>query len=189
VEAAALPKEMPTEVQHEDLLTEPWDMAIEEQETALSPYSVEESDTEKHSRSDRAQPWTSEPEQELNNDTVEYADSACPVLPQDIQTERSPVELLIYTFQTAADWSEISSGLKIHGEYKQQAWEALTSLERKRVMAITPPEIKKLNQAKKSGKIVNFYEVCSGVYQVQIQGSIFSEPVSSSTLDAFLMEL
>ncbi len=56
-------------------------------------------------------------------------------------------------------------------------------------MAITPPEVKKLNKAKKSGMIVDFKEVCPDVYQVKLQGSIFWEPVSSSRLDAFLMEL
>jgi len=55
--------------------------------------------------------------------------------------------LLIQTFQTATSWSEISEVLKLHDEYKQQAWDALTPLEKRRVMAITPPEIKKLNEA------------------------------------------
>ena len=96
VEAAALPKEMPTlvepEVQHpeakyEDLLTEPWDMVIEEQETALSPYEVEEFDKGKQCVGDSADSWTFEPELELDDETVEYADYACPALPQDVQTE------------------------------------------------------------------------------------------------------
>ena len=40
-------------------------------------------------------------------------------------------------------------------------------------MAITPPEIKKLNKAKKSGMIVDFKEVRPDFYQVQLQGSVF----------------
>jgi len=193
VEAAALPKEMPIEVepevQHEDLLTEPWDMAIAIPDLAAEQCSVEEFESVEQCVGDSADNWTFEPEPELDDDTVKLGDYAQPFSLHDVQTSLSPVELLIHTFQTAADWSEISSGLKIHGEYKPLAWEALTPLERRRVMEITPSEIKKLNEAKKSGKIVNFYEVYPGVYKVQIQGHIFWKDVSSSTLDTFLMEL
>jgi len=89
----------------------------------------------------------------------------------------------------AASWREISEVLKIHGEYKQQAWEVLTPLERRRVMAITPPEIKKLNEAKKSGMIVDFREVCTDMYQVQRQGSPFKKMLRKSDLDTFLAQL
>ncbi len=194
-EAAALVSEMPTfvesVVEHEDLLTEPWLEAIEEQETARSPYEVEEFDKGKHYEGDRADYWTFEPEPEKDDDTVSYGDYAQAFSPQEenVSTELEPIELLIHTFQTAANWSEISEVLKLHGEYSRAAWDALTPLERRRVMAITPPEIKKLNEAKKSGKIVDFREVRPDVYQVQLQGSVFWKDVSSSRLDAFLMEL
>ncbi len=163
VEAAALPKEMPTfvepVVQHEDLLTEPWLKAIAIPDLAAEQYSVEELESVEQCVGDRADYWTFEPEPELDNDTVELGDYAQAFSPHDVQTELEPIELLIHAFQTAASWREISEVLKIHGEYKQQAWEALTPLERRRVMAITPPEIKKLNEAKKSGMIVDFKEV------------------------------
>ena len=176
VEAASLPKEMPTfvepEVQYEDLLTEKRDVAIAEQETALSRYEVEEFDTEKHYEGDRADNWTFEPEPEKDDDTVEYDDYTQAFSPQEnVSSSLDPTELLIQTFQTAASWSEISFVLKLHGEYEQPAWDALTRLEQRRVMAITPPEIKKLNKAKKAGVIVDFKEVRPDVYQVQLQGS------------------
>ena len=193
VEAAALPKEMPTfvesVVQHEDLLTELLDEAYAIPDLAAEQCSVEELESVEQCVGDRAQPWTSEPEQELNNDTVELGDYAVATVAEEILSERSPIELLIHTFQTAAHWSEISSVLNIHSEYESSAWEALTPLERRRVMEITPPEIKKLNKAKKSGMIVDFREVCTDMYQVQRQGSPFKKMLRKSDLDTFLAQL
>ena len=193
VEAAALVSEMPTfvslEVQYEDLLTEPWLEAIEEQETALSPYSVEEFDKGKHYEGDRADYWTFEPEPEKDDDTVEYGDYAQPFSPHDVQTELEPIELLIHTFQTAQDWCEISEALNIYGEYESRAWEALTPLEKRRVVEIMPEAIKKLTEAKKAGIIVDFKEVRPDVFQVQHQGSIFGEQMRKSGLDTFLAQL
>ncbi len=194
VEAAALPKEMPTfvepEVQYEDLLTEPWDVAYAIPDLAAEQCSVEELESVEQCVGDRADYWTFEPEPELDDDTVEYDDYTQAFSPQEnVSSSLDPTELLIQTFQTAADWSEISKVLKLHGEYSRSAWDALTRLEQRRVMAITPPEIKKLNKAKKSGMIVDFREVRPDVYQVQLQGSVFWKDVSSSRLDALLMEL
>lgn len=202
-EAAAKYEEMPTElsleVQCEDLLTETEDVAMPQAacpkgiaypQLAAEQYSVEGLESFEQSCSRSGDSWNFEVEPELDDDTVEYGNYSLAFSPEEnVSTSLSPVELLIHTFQTAANWSEISEVLKLHGKYEQQAWDALTRFEQRRVMAITPSEIKKLNKAKKSGKIVNFYEVLSGVYQVQLQGSVFWEPVSSSTLDAFLMEL
>lgn len=166
------------------------DNAIAIPDLAAEQYSVEELESQSQSHSVTADSWTSEPEQELDLDTVEYSDYAQAFSPQEnALTQASPTELLIHTFQTAAQWSEISSVLKIHSEYKQQAWDALTPLEKRRVMAITPPEIKKLNEAKKAGKIVDFREVREDVYQVQHHGCLFWEVVSKSRLDTFLAQL
>ena len=190
VEAAALPKEMPTfvepEVQHEDLLTELLDEAYAIPDLAAEPYSVEELESFEQCEGDRADNWTFEPEPEKDDDTVEYGNYTQAFSPHDVQTERSPVELLIHTFQTASSWHEILFVLNIHGEYESSAWEALTPLEKRRVMKITPEDIKKLTEAKKVGMIVDFREVREDVYQVQCQGSLFWEVVSSSRLDAFL---
>ena len=125
VEAATLPKEMPTfvepEVQYEDLLTEPWLEAIANEDEEAQSYSIEELESVAQSQSDRADYWTFEPEPEKDDDTVEYGDYAQPFSPHDVQSERSPVELLIHTFQTASNWHEILFVLNIHSEYESIA--------------------------------------------------------------------
>ncbi len=122
VEAASLPKEMPTfvslEVQHEDLLTELLDEAIAIPDLATEQYSVEELESVEQCEGDRADNWTFEPEPEKDDDTVEYGDYAQPFSPYDVQTSLSPVELLIHTLQTASNWHEILFVLNIHSEYE-----------------------------------------------------------------------
>jgi hypothetical protein len=98
----------------------------------------------------------------------------------------NPVEVLIETFQTATSWGEIREVLLEHNEYKQEAWEALTPVERRRVMAMMPEDIKKLSAAKKAGVIDDFKEVREGFYQIRRAGNLFWEPVSSWRLDAVL---
>ena len=184
--AAAKYEHMPTEQEPE---VEPCLEAYAIPDLAAEQYSVKELEASEQFEGGSGDGWTFEPEPEKDDDTVEYGDYAQPFSPHDVQTELSPIELLIHTLQTASSWHEILFVLNIHSEYESIAWEALTPLERRRVMEITPPEIKKLNKAKKSGVIVDFKEVRPDVYQVQLQGSIFWEPVNSSRLDAFLMEL
>ncbi len=140
--------------------------------------------------------WTFEPESEkneMNDDDDESGNYGLDTFERESKiekvTELSPVELLVEAFQSGASWQEISEVLKIHDEYKQQAWDALTPLERRRVMAIMPLEIQKLSEAKKQGKIIDYKEVRSGVYQVQHEGCLFWDVVSDSRLDAFLAQL
>jgi hypothetical protein len=139
--------------------------------------------------------WTFEPESEkneMNDDDDESGNYGLDTFERESKiekvTELSPVELLVEAFQSGASWQELSEVLKIHDEYKQQAWDALTPLERRRVMAIMPIEIQKLSEAKKQGKIIDYKEVRSGVYQVQHEGCLFWEVVSDSRLDAFLAQ-
>jgi hypothetical protein len=129
--------------------------------------------------------WSFEPEPE------EYEGTAFkPTLPTHSDSKApSYEELLIETFQTASEWQEIRAVLKDCDEYKQQAWDALTPLEQRRVMAIMPLEIQKLLEAKKAGKIIDFRELREGLYQVQHEGCLFWEVVSDSRLDAFLTQL
>jgi hypothetical protein len=98
----------------------------------------------------------------------------------------APVEVLIETFQTATSWAEIREVLLEYNEYKQEAWEALTPVERRRVMAMMPDDVKKLSKAKKAGVIDDFKEVREGFYQIRRAGNLFWEPVSSWRLDAVL---
>ncbi len=101
----------------------------------------------------------------------------------------TPLEQLIYTFQNATSWKEISEALKIHSDCKEEAWDALTPLERRRVTEITPPEIQKLSRAKRVGKIVDFREVREGIYKIQLVGSLSWEVVNKFFLDNFLAQL
>jgi hypothetical protein len=139
--------------------------------------------------------WTFEPEPEkddLDDDEAEGDYNDYVMLQrtkQEKTTELSPVELLVETFQSCSSWQEVSEVLKIHDEYKQQAWDALTPLEIRRVMAIMPLEIQKLSEAKKAGKIIDYKELRSGVYQIQHEGCLFWEVVTDSSLDAFLAQL
>ncbi len=80
VEAAALPKEVPTfvepVVQHEDLLTEPWLEAYAIPDLAAEQYSVEELEASEQSCRRSGDRWTFEPEPEKDDDTVKYGDYA-----------------------------------------------------------------------------------------------------------------
>ncbi|KYC44157.1 hypothetical protein WA1_03195 [Scytonema hofmannii PCC 7110] len=86
--------------------------------------------------------WTFEPEPEPDD---------C----EDDTADVPPVLLLIETLQKASSWQEISLALKNYGSYKQLAWDALTPLEKKRITALTPTEVRKLGEAKKVGKIID----------------------------------
>jgi hypothetical protein len=171
-----------------------WERGSEDghEETAESP-SLSEQPVVGEEDSSNDDEWTFEPQSEKDDLVDEDEESGNYGLDAsereskiDKLTELSPVELLVEAFQSCASWQEISEVLKIHDEYKQQAWDALTPLERRRVMAIMPLEIQKLSEAKKQGKIIDYKEVRSGVYQVQHEGCLFWEVVSDSRLDAFL---
>ncbi|MEC4817101.1 MAG: hypothetical protein SAK29_28105 [Scytonema sp. PMC 1069.18] len=129
--------------------------------------------------------WTEEPEPEKDDNTVNYGEYAA----AQFQQERSPVELLIETFQTANTWEPIREALLVGEDYKQQAWEALTPVEKKRIRELMPIEVKKLSASKQAGLIVDFKELREGVYQVRRTGNVLGEVVSASRLDAFLAQL
>ncbi|WP_017748012.1 hypothetical protein [Scytonema hofmannii] len=130
--------------------------------------------------------WTFEPEPEKDDFTEDY-DTV--VEPEPEHCTQSPVELLIETFQTANIWEEIRVAVAVREDYKQEAWAALTPLEKKRVRELMPIEVRKLSEAKKEGLIVSFKELREGVYQVRRMGNELGEVVSTSRLDAFLAQL
>ncbi|GAA6617674.1 hypothetical protein [Scytonema sp. NUACC26] len=130
--------------------------------------------------------WTFEPEPE-KDDFMEDDDAV--VEPELEHSTQSPVELLIETFQTANTWEEIRVAVDVCEDYKQEAWSALTPVEKKRLRGLMPIEVKKLSEAKKAGLIVSFKELREGVYQVRRMGNLLGEVVSASRLDAFLRRL
>jgi hypothetical protein len=165
------------------------DLTVVDSNTACSEESTENSDG-----------WSFEPEEDgddlvTNSDdesSVEIATTASPTEEESSGCGAedgevlSPVEVLIETFQTATSWGKIREVLLEHNEYKQEAWEALTPVERRRVMAMMPEDVKKLSAAKKAGVIDDFKEVREEFYQIRRAGNLFWEPVSSGRLDAVL---
>ncbi|BAZ18800.1 hypothetical protein NIES4071_106850 (plasmid) [Calothrix sp. NIES-4071] len=103
--------------------------------------------------------------------------------------ELAAVDLLIQTLQTANSWEEISKVLKAHEQYKQTAWDALTQAERKRVLEMTPPTIKRLNHAKREGLIADFREVSLGLYEIRYNGCCLWETVFEYRVEEFFAQL
>ncbi|KAF3886679.1 MULTISPECIES: hypothetical protein [Nostocales] len=130
--------------------------------------------------------WTFEPAPE-KDDCMEDDDVVVESKPE--RGTLSPVELLIETFQNATTWEEIRVAVAVREDCKQEAWQALTPVEKKRVRTLMPIEVKKLKEAKKAGLIVDFQELREGVYQVRRMGNVLGEVVSASRLDAFLAQL
>ncbi|GAA6621125.1 hypothetical protein [Scytonema sp. NUACC26] len=135
--------------------------------------------------------WTFEPAPEKNDWTFDSTESDdLPQLERVVSSvERSPLEELIETFQVAKTWEEIRVAVAVREDYKQEAWQALTPVEKKRVRALMPIQVRKLREAKKAGLIVDFQELREGVYQVRRLGNVLGEVVSALRLDAFLAQL
>lgn len=103
--------------------------------------------------------------------------------------EKTPVDFLVETLTTARTWHEISEALNTHSEYKYQAWEVLTLSQRRRVIEITPPEVQKLSEAKRIGKIIDFRVCSEGVYEVKHNGCLLGEIITRIRLETFLNQL
>ncbi|KAF3883691.1 MULTISPECIES: hypothetical protein [Nostocales] len=133
--------------------------------------------------------WTFEPDPEKDEPVEDDGEYSAVVESETECGSPSPVELLIETFQNASSWEPIREALLVHEDCKQQAWDVLTPIEKKRVRGLMPIEVKKLSEAKKAGLIVDFKELREGIYQVRRRGILLGEVVSSSGLDAFLTQL
>jgi hypothetical protein len=75
-----------------------------------------------------------EPEKDDEIEDYEFLDS------RYAQEEKTPVEKLIEKYRTATCWEEINPLVTLYSEFELQAWNALTPLERRRViemMAVT----------------------------------------------------
>jgi hypothetical protein len=108
---------------------------------------------------------------------------------EKVFVELSSVEVLIQTLQNATHWEEVRDILQANSDYKQEAWDTLTPLERRRVMQMMPAEIQKLSKAKQGEKIVDFREIKDGVYQVLLPDCFSWEMVTKPGLDSFLSQL
>lgn len=133
--------------------------------------------------------WDSKLEPEVENISSNEEQEQVEEVVESIKVSVSQVDLLIEIFQNATSWQEISDAMLDYGYYQQEAWDALTPLERRRVMQIMPEDIRKLSQVRDAGKIINFYEVRTGVYRVLRQADSSWEIVMQARLDSFLAEL
>jgi hypothetical protein len=157
--------------------TEPPDKEVWVEDLADTNTEINEENTEGG--------WTFEPEPEKDD----FTEDDNVVEPKPENCIQSPVELLIETLQTAETWEEIRDAVAVREDYKQEAWVALTPLEKQRVLELMPIEVKKLLEAKKAGLIIGFQELREGIYQVRRMGNVLGEVVSAFRLDAFLAQL
>ncbi|MEO0844010.1 MAG: hypothetical protein AAF063_34765, partial [Cyanobacteria bacterium J06643_5] len=73
------------------------------------------------------------------------------------------------------DWENIRDIFNQNPGIKEEAWSALNTKQRQRVIDITPEIVKVLNQAKREGVIAEYKEIAVGVYQVKLPGKLLWE--------------
>lgn len=101
----------------------------------------------------------------------EYLKEPCE---SNIEIEQTPLEKAVDTLITG-NWEDIRNIFNEHPQVKEQAWKALNTTQRQRVIDITPEIVKVLNIAKKDGVISEYKEIAVGVYQVKHPGKILWE--------------
>lgn len=96
--------------------------------------------------------------------------------PEESDIELEPI-LLDKAIDTLiqGDWEEIRNLFNEHPQIKEEAWNALSATQKRRVVDITPETVKVLNQAKKEGIIDQYKEIAVGVYQVKLLGTLLWE--------------
>lgn len=93
----------------------------------------------------------------------------------DIELEPTPLQKAVNALVDGT-WEDIRNILNEHPEIKEEAWNALSSEQKRRVVNITPEIVKLLNQAKKDGVIEEFKEFATGMYRLKRPSTILWEP-------------
>jgi hypothetical protein len=101
----------------------------------------------------------------------------------------APYEELVQALQAAKSWQEISVAFHTHEQYKHEAWNALTDMERHRILEMIPPTIRKLSCAKREGLIAEFRVEREGVYHVRENGSFMWDIVFEYRVEEYLGRL
>ncbi|BDA71800.1 hypothetical protein CAL7716_059660 [Calothrix sp. PCC 7716] len=101
----------------------------------------------------------------------------------------APHQELVQALQAATCWQEISVAFNTHEQYKYEAWNALTDVERRQILDLTPPAILKLSNAKRDGLIGDFRFEREGVYQVRENANLPWDIVFEHRLDDYLARL
>ncbi|MEO1432614.1 MAG: hypothetical protein AAFV71_26780, partial [Cyanobacteria bacterium J06633_8] len=97
------------------------------------------------------------------------------------EPEESDLELEITPLDKGIDaliqgnWEDIRNIFNQHPEIKEQAWNALSKEQKRRVIDITPDSIRVLNKAKKEGAIEEYKEIANGVYEIKLPGTLIWE--------------
>ena len=92
----------------------------------------------------------------------------------DIELKSTPLETAIKVLINGS-WENIRDVFNQNPGIKEEAWSALNTKQRQRVIDITPEIVKVLNIAKKDGVISEYKEIAVGVYQVKLPGKILWE--------------
>ncbi|MEL6457336.1 MAG: hypothetical protein AAFQ91_03645 [Cyanobacteria bacterium J06621_15] len=92
----------------------------------------------------------------------------------DLELEMTPLDKGIDVL-IQGDWEDIRNIFNQHPEIKEQAWNALSKEQKRRVIDITPESIRVLNKAKKEGVIEEYKEIAKGVYKIKLPGTLIWE--------------
>ena len=92
----------------------------------------------------------------------------------DLELEATPLDKGIDAL-IQGDWEDIRNIFKQYPEVKEQAWDALSKEQKRRVIDITPDSIRVLNKAKKEGVIEEYKEIANGVYKIKLPGTLIWE--------------
>ncbi len=111
----------------------------------------------------------------------------------EAKTVSPEVEKLAIAMRSAianSNWEILTETLYGREQYKAQAWQQLSPQEREQLAELTPPEVRMLAQARKSGKIAAFVEHTSGgMFSVWLKIDSEPQPLSSTAVAGFLQGL
>ncbi|MBD6615337.1 hypothetical protein FNW02_05630 [Komarekiella sp. 'clone 1'] len=100
-------------------------------------------------------------------------------------TEQQPVGgevlMLAEKLKSATSYYQIRNAIYRHLAVKEEAWKQLSPEEQLRIERLLPQEVLALKTARKSGLIIDYYELENGWFQVFIPGE--DKPVSVSKLN------
>ncbi|BAY84508.1 hypothetical protein NIES267_40040 [Calothrix parasitica NIES-267] len=92
----------------------------------------------------------------------------------DLELEMTPLDKGIDAL-IQGNWEDIRNIFNQHPEIKEQAWNALSIEQQRRVNNIVPETIKVLNKAKREGVISEYKEIANGVYKIKLPNTLIWE--------------
>ncbi len=92
----------------------------------------------------------------------------------DLELELTPLDKGIDVL-IQGNWEDIRNIFNQHPEIKEQAWNALSTEQQRRVNNIVPETIRVLNKAKREGVISEYKEIANGVYKIKLPDTLLWE--------------